>query len=210
MSKKCIGCKRELAKHETSCPACGAEQSFFKYHSTSIIALVLIAGGVGYAASRYIDNESLKIKEAVKIEYDKSLQQSQERIDALESELDSTRSQLADANEASEKLKAESSDNSNQADQVLNNLRSKLADAEAEAKKQQGRAGWLGKENARLKTELESLKNQITALQQANESTNASINDNTQAPTEAPINQEQDTQETDNDSDTETRSSIDN
>jgi chromosome segregation ATPase len=173
MSKKCIGCKRELAKHETSCPACGAEQNIFKYHRTSIIVLLMIISGLGYAASRYVDSESSKIRETVKSEFDENLRSSQEKIEALSSELASTKSQLESATQNLDQLKTENNNSSNQAGQVLKDLREKLADTESELKKQQGRAGWLGRENSRIKTELDALKKQIETLSSSNTESNS-------------------------------------
>ena len=165
MSKKCIGCNRELPKQATICPACGAQQSILKHHKISIIVMLLALAGLSYAATRYVDSEAVKITEAVKSELDKELYDAQAQVLELKSELDSTKSQLSKVNETLDQLKAENSTSSSQADQIQSDLRKKLSAAEAESKKQQGRAGWLGRENARLKAELESLKKQVSTLQ---------------------------------------------
>jgi len=160
MKKRCIGCKREIPWGQQDCPFCGAPQGFLRYHSRSIIVLLLVIAASGWGG--YQLTQQLNQKAATDMARQIEIQTSaaNEKVAQLQAELKTVNQKLQLSEEklkqASEKVSASSSRN----DEQIAELQQKLAAAEKEAKSQQGRAGWLGRENVRLKAELKKFTEQ--------------------------------------------------
>ncbi|WMS87927.1 hypothetical protein [Pleionea litopenaei] len=166
MASHCRGCQREISWGNKDCPFCGQSNSsisgFLKF--ISLLTLFLfISGSLGYG---YAEWQKKHYQEEIKSSYDRQIQELSQANQATENknqELIEERSSLLTQ---VDKLKSAQSSSNNASDEQIANLKQQLDNAEQEAKRQEGRASWLGKENQRYKDELESLKLQVNNLQQ--------------------------------------------
>lgn len=176
MAKQCISCKREISKGLQECPLCGAPQSYFKLYFKSIsITLVISSAIVFYGFKLHHEsNQTLSAEIEQKLESQLSLNKNE--IEDLKSKLEATLTQLAQASQAIEQNQSQQSADVNQANQLVEQLRSKLNESENELKRQSDRAGWLSRENARLKTQIKQLNEQVASLNSARNTTQPATN----------------------------------
>lgn len=158
MNKQCIGCKREISTSHSECPICGAPQSFIRYYRSSILFFILVSLTALFSAHWYIG----KIQESSELENQKIVEQKNleatQKISSLEQELNQAKEDLAQANTQVQQLQTQQSDQSSQTNTQVNQLKQQLGQAQANEKRQSDRAGWLSRENQRLKNEIETLK----------------------------------------------------
>ncbi len=161
MQKQCIGCQREISWGHNECPFCGASQSRLKYYRPQLLILLLLTA-VGFWAGRYIHQQALTTaKLSIAEENQAIIQQNESQIQSLNAVLKEKEGELAILRTELNQLKENQSSNASETQNQLNDLRNQLTSAKAEAEKQQGRADWLGRENVRLKQEVEQLKQSL-------------------------------------------------
>jgi len=165
MAKQCIGCKREISTGILICPFCGANQSFFQYYLKSFVLFLLIVISA-IIAGYYLVNQSVaQAKLELEQSHERQLNQAEEKIQRLETALLDSQKQLRAAQLEIQTSLENQTANADQAGALEAELNQKLKNAQADAKRQQDRAGWLSRENAKLKTEIETLKQQLAGLQ---------------------------------------------
>jgi chromosome segregation ATPase len=166
MQKKCINCKREIEAKQKQCYLCGAEQSYFKRFSKNLLLLALILIAAGTLAKHYHQAALIKAEQQSQAAVSSQLEQLNSKIQSLEKSLTTSQQQLIDKQGKLSELEAQQSASASQTDQVSQALEQQLATTKASEKKQRDRASWLGRENVRLKAELEQLQQSIKQSQQ--------------------------------------------
>ena len=181
MKKQCIGCKREISKGQSDCPICGSPQSFIRYHRPLILTFILISatalGLSQWYISKSIQSAELEKQQLVATETLKLTKETER----LKNELQNAKRDLASASQQLSQFETQQSAKTTEASQLAGQLKTQLAQSQANEKKQSDRAGWLNRENRRLKAEIESLKSsQLESI--ANNTNNAPVT-NLSAPT---------------------------
>ncbi len=175
MAKRCISCKRDLAKGQKTCFVCGSSQNIISYYFSSgvfILSVMLVAALISYwyvqQANKEIDNSLIKLELA-----QQQIEQAESRANLALSQLKSLQQQTAQAkNEGQEAAK-----------QALNQqAQAQIAAAEKKAEDAQKNVNWLSRQNTQLKQQVETLTQQLADAQQANQSNQGLF-------TEAQVNQ---------------------
>lgn len=166
MSKHCTGCKREISWGQKDCPFCGTSQSRIRQFLPYLTAVAVILGAAFWFGTLFLDQSISKIREQVQHEMSTQLEAERETIQNLNQQVADLRQQLAASDSELIKLKSQQSSSINEAQAENESLKNQLQTAQQEAERQKGRANWLGRENVKLKDEVDSLKQQLTELQQ--------------------------------------------
>ena len=163
MKKHCIGCKRELSPGLQECPICGAPQSYLRYYRKSVILLLLLVGGAAWAANWQLEKSAEKARIIMANEVEAKTNDAQNKISELETLLEQTNKELTTANQKIADIETQQTASSSQASNQLAEFKQKMEQAEKRAKTQQDRAGWLSRENNRLKGEIKALNEKLSA-----------------------------------------------
>ena len=163
MSNKCIKCNREIEKPQKTCLVCGSSQNYFSHYFTTVVVFLVLLGGLA-AAGYWYENRPEKTVELQRL---RNIEM-KARISLAEVEnltkknlllsvqIQEVQSQIKTANE--------SASLNNQSEAEINK---QLKKQTARAVKAEKRASWLSKQNTDFKTEINSLNEQILALQAA-------------------------------------------
>ncbi len=161
---RCIGCKRDIASGHKNCPFCGASQSFVRYHMKGGVFLLLAMAALVFGGYQYVESFIKQTKANIAKQAQTEKRATKEKIQQLKVMLEKTKQELELANQTLLQIEEQKSTTSSQANQVVSQLKKQLVTAEEVAKKQEGRASWLGRENTRLKAELKTLKDKVSAI----------------------------------------------
>ncbi len=184
MQKQCIGCQREISWGDNECPFCGASQSRLKYYRPQLLLLLLLIA-VGLLGGRYIHQQALASAEQSMAENNHAIiQKNESQIQALQTALKDKESELTNLRTELNQLRDSQSSSASETESQLNELRNQLTSAKAEAEKQLGRANWLGKENVRLKSEIDQLKQALVEAEQQPNAAETATQDNGIPPTQ--------------------------
>lgn len=190
MKKQCIGCKREISKGQPNCPICGAPQSFIRHHRPLILMFILISA-TALGLSQWYINKSIQSAEREKQQLveTETLKLAQE-TERLKNELQNTKQELASTSQQLSQFETQQSAKTTEASELAKQLKTQLAQSQANAKKQSDRAGWLNRENRRLKAEIESLKSsQLESI--ANNTNNTPVTNLNTSTNNPPVQTEQ-------------------
>ena len=161
MQKRCIGCKRNIAKDLQQCYFCGAHQGFIRYYRNSIIVTLILLLAVLWSGYRYIEKITLDAQVT-------AAQIAENKNNELIHQLNQTKLQLEQANnrfeQANEKIK-QAQANATQGSDLLGESKLQLQQQQDKTKKAESRANWLSKENGRLKSEIKSLTEKLAEIE---------------------------------------------
>ncbi len=173
MNKHCIGCQREISWGDNACPFCGASQSYIKYHFKSVVLVIIVLGALGYGGKTLFDLALAKSEQKITEQSQQELTQAKQSIAEKQTLITDLKKQLADATQKIEEFEKQKSANASQAQAASASLKQQLDATQKELEKQQGRAGWLGRENTRLKNEMNTLQQKL--VQATTQSANNSV-----------------------------------
>lgn len=183
MSNYCIGCRRALAPDQSVCPGCGANQSYLRYHAKSIAFVMVLLSLSAWAGYTLFEQAKISIKQTAALESEAIITAANGEIDNLTLSLASANEEMAEAQAIIKQFQQKQASSNGESDRIISELRKNISNYEAELKKQEGRAGWLSKENSRMKSEINELKTQIEQLNRLKTSNienlnNSSVNTN--------------------------------
>jgi hypothetical protein len=167
MSKHCRGCNREISWGSYACPFCGAGSNPIRYYLPHLGVLAVVVATATGLSRVYIEHTAETIQQQAETEWKAQLKSVQETNQSLKQQLTQLKNELAIAQQEVEQLKSQQADSIGDAEARNTALKQQLSELQQEAERQKGRANWLGKENTRLKSELEQLKQQLVELQQS-------------------------------------------
>lgn len=191
MQKQCIGCQREISWGQNECPFCGASQSRLKYYRPQLLILLLLIAA-GLWGGRTVYQQALaSAQQSMAEENQAIIQQNESQIQSLQTALAEKESELTTLQTELNQLKESQSSSASETQSQLKELRTQLTSAKAEVEKQQGRANWLGKENIRLKSEIDQLKLSLVEAEKQSTPVEAATQDDNIPPTQTTSTQDE-------------------
>ncbi|MET1256397.1 hypothetical protein [Aliikangiella maris] len=176
---RCISCRRNLAKNQQDCPFCGASQSFIRFHRNSLLFIIVTVGFLSWAGYEAVQLLNTEVTNKITQQFQARINADAQQIKQLEQKIDELDKQLLSTQNELSAIKENQSADSSQAQQTIVELKKQVAEANEEAKRQEGRAGWLNKENTRLKDQVNQLKSQVSSIPQ-NKAIDTSVSNITQ------------------------------
>jgi TolA-binding protein len=172
MNKHCKGCKREITWGGKDCPFCGTGQNIVRYYLPHLVTLLFLASLATWVAYSYIEQTTEQIRQNVTEQLQTQIKAEQQQSENLKKQITQLQNELRSTQQQLSEFQTQQSNNFEDAEAKRQALQQQLEEAQQEAERQKGRANWLGKENLRLKTELESLKQHIANLEKSSDSLN--------------------------------------
>lgn len=171
MAKRCLSCKRDIADGQKSCFVCGSSQNLLVHYSRSgllLLVVIVVASAISY---HFISKANQDISTNLA------------KLEAAQSQIEQAEEKATEALNQLKALQSEAQQEKSQdkQDQVaIAELQGKITAAENKAVEAQKNVNWLAKQNNQLKTEVQSLTEQLNNAQQnaqpSNQLSEAEIN----------------------------------
>ena len=157
MAKRCLSCKRDIADGQKSCFVCGSSQNLLVHYSRSgllLLVVIVVASAISY---HFISKANQEISTNLA------------KLEAAQSQIEQAEEKATEALNQLKALQSEAQQEKSQdkQDQVaIAELQGKITAAENKAVEAQKNVNWLAKQNNQLKTEVQSLTEQLNNAQQ--------------------------------------------